>query len=412
MILSALILGIILAVLRYLSDVLIPFVIAVVLAYLLNPLVTIFEHRTKSRGAAVGITIGGLGVLGAALLVLVVPLVYGQVVRFGYDLSKLRSDLAASFQAVPAPKPTAPLEFVGPLPGEPKTALGYRELQRGWREFQAQSRLPRAERIAQLAEEVHGTYVGDLLDAILKYVNSEDFGNLVVNATASLAKGGLGVINFAINLILGLTGMILVLLYLVFLLLDFPDYVRNWKGFLPPQYRTPLVEFLEEFDLALRRYLRGQSVASLLYGSLLSLGFWMIGLPMAVPIGLIIGMLSLVPYLQTVGIIPVAFLAVMRSIEGESTLASSLLLSFAVFGAVQTTQDWLITPRIMGKATGLRPVAVLLGVFVWGKLLGTLGLLLAIPLTCLGIAYYRRYILQTVDATALPTPDVAPSSEN
>jgi predicted PurR-regulated permease PerM len=69
-------------------------------------------------------------------------------------------------------------------------------------------------------------------------------------------------------------------------------------------------------------------------------------------------------------------------------------LAFAVFAVVQVIQDALIVPRIMGNATGLRPVAILLGVFIWGKLLGFMGLLLAIPLTCLGIAYYRRFVLQ------------------
>ena len=62
----------------------------------------------------------------------------------------------------------------------------------------------------------------------------------------------------------------------------------------------------------------------------------------------------------------------------------------------------MITPRIMGKATGLRPVAILLGLFIWGKLLGFLGLLLAIPLTCLGIAYYQRIVLKNA-------PEPAPS---
>ncbi len=56
----------------------------------------------------------------------------------------------------------------------------------------------------------------------------------------------------------------------------------------------------------------------------------------------------------------------------------------------------------MVKYTGLRPVAILLGIFIWGKLLGFLGLLLAIPLTCLGIAYYRRYVLQCAQGTTLP----------
>ena len=61
-----------------------------------------------------------------------------------------------------------------------------------------------------------------------------------------------------------------------------------------------------------------------------------------------------------------------------------------VFVVVQVLQDLVITPRIMGKVTGLRPVIILFGVLFWGKLLGFLGLILAIPLTCLGLAYYRR----------------------
>ena len=88
-----------------------------------------------------------------------------------------------------------------------------------------------------------------------------------------------------------------------------------------------------------------------------------------------------------------AVLAALRAVEGDGSFLVSVLLTLLVFAVVQVIQDSLITPRVMGKATGLRPVAILLGVFVWGKLLGFLGLLLAIPLTCLGIAYYRRYVL-------------------
>ena len=71
----------------------------------------------------------------------------------------------------------------------------------------------------------------------------------------------------------------------------------------------------------------------------------------------------------------------------------SLLLVVAVFAVAQLIQDAVLTPRIMGKATGLRPAIMLLGVCIWGQLLGFLGLVLAIPLTCLGLAYYRRVVL-------------------
>ena len=172
--------------------------------------------------------------------------------------------------------------------------------------------------------------------------------------------------------------------------------------FLPPQYRKSIVEFYEQFNLAMRRYLRGQAVVALSVGALFSLGFTLIELPMALPFGLFIGLLNMVPYLQTVGLVPGVMLAGLRAIEGDSSFAVSVGLVLAVFVVIQVIQDALLAPRIMGRATGLSPVAILLGVFVWGKLLGFLGLLLAIPLTCLGIAYYRRYVLLHAPDEASP----------
>jgi len=179
----------------------------------------------------------------------------------------------------------------------------------------------------------------------------------------------------------------------VFLLLDYPEYARTWSTFLPPPYRDTIVDFLAQFDIALRRYLRGQSVVALIVGALFAGGFVLIGLPMAIPLGLFVGLLNMVPYLQTVGLVPAILLAGLQAVEGDASFAVSVALTLAVFGVIQIIQDALITPRILGDATGLRPLAILLGVFIWGKLLGFLGLMLAIPLTCLGIAYYRRFVL-------------------
>ncbi len=397
MVLSAVTLVALFFLLRYLSDVLLPFAAAVVLAYLLNPLVTLFEKKTKRRGLAVALTLGGLAIAGLALVVLIVPLMVSQVTRFGRDLDTLRGDLAASTsvatgESVPPVSPAAQSES-GDEPVE-KTALGWHELSEGWGQFRNDAGdRSRAERFAELRSGVSGTFIGNVLEDAIEFTQSDEFRNLMLNAAKQLAIGGWTVFSFALNLLLGLTGLIVVLLYLVFLLLDFPEYARIWPSFLPPNYRDTTVEFLGQFNTAMRKYFRGQFVVALLVGTLFTIGFTIMGLPMAVPFGAFVGLLNMVPYLQMVAIVPALMLAGLRAIELDASLAGSIFLVLLIFAVVQMIQDSIITPRVMGKATGLRPVAILLGVFIWGKLLGFLGLILAIPLTCLGIAYYRRYVL-------------------
>lgn len=395
----------VLALMRYLSDVLLPFVAAAVLAYLLNPIVCAFEHKTKRRGLSVGITLGGLGVVTMGIILVLIPIVVSQVGRFQDDLSKLRGDLTASMSLSPAD--AGPGESTDSDDGaaDPKSSLGLAELERAFVEYRTDQSGTRAERLGRLFDAVDGTYVGGFLVRARKYVKSEAFDTFLVDAAKKLVVGGWSVLTFAVNLVLGLTGLIVVLLYLVFLLLDYPEYARTWRTFLPPKYREPIVEFLEQFDIILRRYFRGQSVVALLVGTLCAIGFTLVGLPMAVPLGLFVGLLNMVPYLQTVGIIPAVMLAGVKAIEGDASFLVSVALTLLVFGVVQLIQDALITPRIMGKATGLRPVAILLGVFIWGKLLGFMGLLLAIPLTCLGIAYYRRFVLLHKPETTRITAD-------
>jgi predicted PurR-regulated permease PerM len=150
------------------------------------------------------------------------------------------------------------------------------------------------------------------------------------------------------------------------------------------------------------RYFRGQFLVALISGVLLAIGFRIVGLRLSVVMGLLIGMLNMVPYLQVVGLIPALFLALLRGLESGGWLPGPLLATLAVFGVVQLIQDSLLVPRIMGQSTGLRPWVMLLSVFVWGKLLGFLGLTLAIPLSCLGLAYYRRFILKIPSAQAEP----------
>ncbi|HNQ22576.1 MAG TPA: AI-2E family transporter [Phycisphaerae bacterium] len=387
---------VVLALLRYLADVLVPFAAAVVVAYLLHPLVSLLQRKLKRRGLAVGLTLAGFAVAALLVLAVTIPLTIGQVQRFGRDLSRLGVD---ADQALDRQLATVAPDFVD---GQ-KTTLGWNELMLGWKRYRAASPdLTRSERLQLLLEPVAGTYVGSLIAEGRDFMQSEEFRVWLLQLAKRVAAGGWTVVTFTFELLVGLTVLIIVLVYLVFLLLDYPYYAAAWPGLIPPRYREQTVAFLGEFEVVLRRYLRAQAIVALLMALVFSVGFTVIGLPLAVPLGLFIGLLNMVPYLQAVGLVPALMLALMRSVESGSSLLVSVVLTLAVFLVAQLIQDLLITPRVMGKMTGLRPVAVLLGVFIWGKLLGFLGLLLAIPLTCLAIAYYRRLVLQQTTAVAAP----------
>ncbi len=380
--------------LRYLSDVLLPFAVAVVLAYLLNPFVSSLEVRTGRRGVAVGLTLTGLLVVSLASIVVVVPLIASQVSRFGTNLEKLRSDLSETATVSRVSPGVRPVPSDNTETKADSSTFGWSELVDGWEEFHDhENDLSRAARFSILRERVSGTVVGDAIEDAIQFVRSDAFRGLAVDAAKQVAVGGWTVVSFAVSFMLALTGLIIVAIYLVFLLLDYPEYVQMASDLLPPNYKCEIIDFLEQFQTALRQYFRGQSLVAFFVGTLFAVGFTVMGLPMAVPFGLFIGLLNMVPYLQLVAILPAIILAGLRVLEGGGSFVGSVAMTLAIFAVVQVVQDALLVPRIMGKVTGLRPVAILLGVFIWGKLLGFLGLLLAIPLTCLGIAYYRRFVL-------------------
>lgn len=384
------------ALVRHLSDVLLPFVMAVVLAYLLHPLVTGIERRVKRRWVAVLGTLLGLGLVGVVLLTLLVPLTLHQLGRFERSLQGIVADLPEPLRArADQPEPISGELIPTSQPEDSgKSASGLPELRDGWQEFLNDAgKLPRHDRLDRLYDKVEGTFVGGLVEQSAEFVQTQAFREMVLNALKRLALGGASVLNLAVQIALGSTVLIVVLIYLVFLLLDFDAYRRTFQEMLPPKYRDGILGFLGEFEVAMRRYFRGQFIVALAVGILFSIGFSIIGLPMAVPFGLFVGLLNMVPYLQIAALVPAILLAILRSLETSSGVLGSVILVLVVFGVVQILQDAVIVPRVMGKATGLRPVAILLGVFIWSKLIGFIGLLLAIPLTCLGIAYYRRFVL-------------------
>jgi predicted PurR-regulated permease PerM len=104
-----------------------------------------------------------------------------------------------------------------------------------------------------------------------------------------------------------------------------------------------------------------------------------------------IGMLNLVPYLQAVSILPMALLSMLKAANTGTPFWPIMLGALAVLMIVQTIQDLFLVPKIMGKRMNLHPAVILLSLSVWGHLLGVLGMIVALPLTTLFLAYLRRY---------------------
>ena len=115
---------------------------------------------------------------------------------------------------------------------------------------------------------------------------------------------------------------------------------------------------------------------------------------MAIGLGLFIGLLNMVPYLQLVGFIPTILLAVVKAADTGESFWMIMLSALIVFAVVQTIQDTILTPKIMGHVTGLNPAIILLSLSIWGSLLGILGMVIALPMTTLLITYYQRYVIK------------------
>ena len=105
----------------------------------------------------------------------------------------------------------------------------------------------------------------------------------------------------------------------------------------------------------------------------------------------------MVPYLQLISLIPTTLLCLVYSVDSNVNFWNIWLASMAVYIIVQCIQDLFLTPRIMGRAMGLNPAIILLSLSIWGTLFGFIGLIIALPLTTLLLAYYNNYIINRED---------------
>ena len=332
----------------YLRTVLIPFAIAVLLAYLMNPFIEFIQKKIKQRTISVFITL----FISLSLLFLagwlIIPYIVEEIANMGQIVSALisKSELAEN----------------------------------------AAKRLP-SNIWLQIQEYLKQ-------DDIQQYFQTENFQNLLTTLAKKLLPGVWSVITSTTTFLLGIVGLIVILLYLIFLLLDFNRFQNGWKELVPIKYRKETMRFLGQANLALSLYFRGQSLVALSVGILFAVGFRIIDLPMAIVLGLFVGLLNMIPYLQIIGLIPAFILAAIHAVDIGQSFWAGLGQVALVFVVVQGIQETILVPKIMGKITGLSPAVILLSLSIWGKLLGFLGLLLAIPITALLWATYNDFLVK------------------
>ena len=327
--------------LNRLSSVLVPFFLAWLIAYLLFPLVKFFQYRCRMRYRILGVfsafLVVGL-VLTGVFLLMIPPMV---------EESFRVKDLLVEYIGAN--------ERVSNIPGL---------IQQYVRDHLS-------------VEEIQAVVTqGGFLDAI----------------KATVPKVW-DVITQSISIVSSVFTLTMVMLYTLFILLDYEDICSGWPNLLPEKYRHFAKQLVGDVEDSMNKYFRGQAMVALCVGILFSIGFLIIGYPMAVGLGMFIGILNMVPYLQLLGFIPTILLAVVKAADTGQNFWIVLLMALAVFAVVQVIQDTLLTPKIMGHVTGLNSAIILLSLSVWGSLLGILGMIIALPMTTLLISYYQRYVI-------------------
>lgn len=319
-----------------LSSVLLPFVVAWLISYLLEPMVQNNKKllRTRGRVIPVMITLFECVLLLAALSVFVVPSVLNEMHHLAGAVT------------------TYSIEH---------------------------------NNVNQIPEEIQD-YIRENIDfvAISKQLTGQDWRSLL-NTLGSFISGGYDVV-------MGVFSWFVVLLYIVFIMLDYERLLSGFKRLVPPRYRDITFSILDDVTRSMNHYFRGQALVASIVGILFSIGFLIIGLPMAIVLGLFIGLLNMVPYLQLISLIPTTLICLVWSVDGGGSFWNLWMSAMAVYIVVQCIQDLFLTPKIMGHAMGLNPALILLSLSIWGTLMGFIGLIIALPLTTLLLAYYDRYI--------------------
>ncbi len=303
--------------------VLYPFVIAFFIAYLFDPVADFLESKGMSRNLAVILVFSVGVILLLTLLLFLAPLVISQIESLTTSIPKYISVLSEKLRPI--------LEQVD---------LGGRE------------------KIEKQAAE--------LLTA---------FGDMPLKIARSVSSWFLSRISNVIGMLVVAINLLIIPVASFYLLRDFDNIINKIKSAIPPRFLPKVEDLTKRIDAVLSGFVRGQMIVASITALLLSAGLFAIGTPMGIVIGLVAGIAGIVPYLAIiVGLLPALVMTYLNSVS-----VADLFMVLLLFGAVQAIEGFVVSPKVLEKAVGLHPVAVMVSLVVGGLFFGFIGILLAVP---------------------------------
>lgn len=252
--------------------------------------------------------------------------------------------------------------------------------------------------IPYISQSIHNFIKENLdLDEISHLLSRDEWTSLI---KSSISKSW-NFLSSSLAFIIGVASWLVVLLYLIFIMLDYEKLMLSFRQLVPHRHRHRVFRIFDDIKNAMNRYFRGQFIIAFSVGVLFSIGFLIIGLPMGVVLGLFIGILNMVPYLQIISLPITTILCLVWTVSTGGNFWMIFWESMAIYVIVQCIQDLILTPKIMGKAMGLNPAIILLSLSIWGSLLGFMGLIIGLPLTTLLLSYYNLYVIQRIQHKAV-----------
>jgi predicted PurR-regulated permease PerM len=317
--------------LQLLSPVLLPFVLAGVLAYALHPFVEWLYRHHCPRWLGAGIALLVVGVVALAVVLLIVPVVTRQIPLLKEQVPTLLEHLN---------------QWLKPLA---------------------------ARFDLELAVDVAA-----VRDVLRKLVTGHE-SDLIEGVLSSLRIGG-----SAVAAILG--NLVLTPIVAYYLLLDWSELIRRCKSLVPPRLMEATQRFLDETDEVLGQYLRGQLIVMGALALFYTIGLALVGLKLALPIGVFTGLAVFVPYLgYGLGLV----LALLAAALQFQDLPGVVLVG-VVYGVGQVIESMWLTPKLLGERIGLHPIAVIFALMAFGHLFGFVGILVALPASAVLLVALRR----------------------
>jgi len=384
----------------FLQPILIPVAIAAILAYLLDPLVTELCRRKMGRGMAIAVIFTSVFIALVGLFWWVVPTISLQSANFARELpgytQKARDrivDLIVQYNRVvggtagrgksassglvnfllgtPPPHAPSPTPAAAPTPSPQTTESPVEAISA------APAKISSAER-QQLEAKAD-----KVIPNLERYLPT--LADKIWNIIKKSIGGFLGVTGFLLSLIM-------VPIYLFFLLKERPRIEKRWKDYLPLRaspLKDEIAAAISEINSYVIAYFRGQLLVCLVDGTLIGSILTLLGLNFAPLIGLLVVILTMIPY---IGIIVCWVPAVLIAAFQWGDWTHPLIVTI-IFIVVQNLEGMFYAPRIVGKSVGLHPMTVIVSIFVWGLLIGgLLGPILAVPLTATIKVLLTRYV--------------------